>query len=460
MASIGSSLAALIALIDKFVRLNKRVQGAPQEVEDILDDISHHGSALDSLQGVLDEYMQTFSMKRDALDNAIRKFRDTLAELERFIAKYTPLTNADAGKFETAQHMVDWVIDDEYNQTVKKLKDDIAKHGERIKELLQPLKIHSDTVTYKAVVERVKSADGDIKWRIPFQGQARILSRRTSEQQSTFILMNASSKSIAPSISSIGTSQSSPSARQSISCTTIADTIKSTPATRRVNRTSFVPKGGIARIWCKRGRASKVISKIRFQEHKDGRLLWLQVVDADGEEIIHRMPENPIPYLEHHHKTHNIRKLDCSITNLVKFFDDGNYEYSFGDEVDCRAFQEKVMGKELVSCAEVNSIYSKRSKTGECNWQTLRIWKDWDSGAGTIMFYGAAKDKEFLQFDTTHLCPSISKDVLKLKFDGRVMGKKRTKEEELEKKLDCLKITFTDPGGQCSHILLLPPIQQ
>jgi hypothetical protein len=116
------------------------------------------------------------------------------------------------------------------------------------------------------------------------------------------------------------------------------------------------------------------------------------------------------------------------------------------------------MGKELVSCAEVNSIYSKRSKTGECNWQTLRIWKDWDSGAGTIMFYGAAKDKEFLQFDSnyllhpiystahiiftnemplniaTHLCPSISKDVLKLKFDGRVMGKKRTKEEELEKK--------------------------
>jgi hypothetical protein len=247
MASIGSSLAALIALIDKFVRLNKRVQGAPQEVEDILDDISHHGSALDSLQGVLDEYMQTFSMKRDALDNAIRKFRDTLAELERFIAKYTPLTNADAGKFETAQHMVDWVIDDEYNQTVKKLKDDIAKHGERIKELLQPLKIHSDTVTYKAVVESVKSADGDIKWRIPFQGQARILSRRTSEQQSTFILMNASSKSIAPSISSIRTSQSSPSARQSISCTTIADTIKSTPA--RVNRTSFVPKGGIARMY-------------------------------------------------------------------------------------------------------------------------------------------------------------------------------------------------------------------
>ncbi|KAH0551756.1 hypothetical protein GP486_007027, partial [Trichoglossum hirsutum] len=438
MATIESSLAELAGLINKFLRFSKRVLDAPQEVESLLDDVSHYGSSLDFLQEVLDSFAQTFNFKPDAIDKAILKFRKTLTELEKFIAKYAPLMDADAGKIETAQHMVGWAIDGEYNHTVKRLKDDIAKYGERIMGLLQPLVMHSDTVIYKAVIEGqigvqngVLPAGGDIKWGNPFQR----------------------SKSIAPSIApSISTTIRQPpsSARPSISGTTIAGTIKPDPASIIAIRPSFTPKMGV-KILCKHEQP-RVISKIRFLGDGDGRLLQLQLVDDSGAKISHPMSKNPIPYLEHPHKTHHIRESypGITITNLVKFpkvVDAVNYEYIFESKADCEVFQEKVMGKKLVRCANINSILSDRSsKTVECYWQTLRVWRDRTSRAETIMFYSATNENAFLQFDTTHLRSSEPKeDVLKLEFDGRAKGKKRTEEEELEKSLGCLKITFTDP---------------
>jgi hypothetical protein len=67
---------------------------------------------------------------------------------------------------------------------------------------------------------------------------------------------------------------------------------------------------------------------------------------------------------------------------------------------DYKLFLRLSTGKTLCEYAEVDSISSKRSRTPECAWQNLQVWKD-DTGARTIMFYGSGgKEQQFLEFDS------------------------------------------------------------
>ncbi|KAH0541839.1 hypothetical protein FGG08_003722 [Glutinoglossum americanum] len=459
MATIGSTLVAVIRMIDVCVKFIGRVRDVPQEVEELLDDISHYSSTLDVLQKVLDHYTQTFNFEHDGLNNAIVKFHCTIIELEKFIEKHAPLTNVNT---------FIWVVDDEYKQTIKKLKDDTKKYEDRITMLSQQLQLYSSSMTHRAVTEvqngiserrqpgSVGVADGSIDWRNPFGEQVPDLGRRAGDCPSPIARNDTSTTLVAPSIFSTITRHSS---------TTTFQSILGTMPTPSVRRPSFTPKNGAAKIWCKSEQATRVISKIRFREHKDGRLLLLQVMCVDGVEKHHKLPDNPIPYQEHRRESHKIRNLDPSITNLVKFFGSTDYEYRFDDEdaplsgvpnvqthndlIDCKSFQETVVGKTCIYRVEVDKIYSKRSsKTAECNWQNLQLWENRVNGGQSITFFGNGKEQRFLEFKIVHLRPSKSqsKGTLTLEFDQRKAGKTRTPEEALEKSLSYLKITFTDPG--------------
>ena len=64
--------------------------------------------------------------------------------------------------------------------------------------------------------------------------------------------------------------------------------------------------------------------------------------------------------------------------------------------LDCRLFQSKIVGKQLLFWADVTTIYSARSKTTPaCENQVLQLWES--SGVRSIQFFRNGKDQLYSQ---------------------------------------------------------------
>ncbi|KAI9773271.1 MAG: hypothetical protein M1839_002183 [Geoglossum umbratile] len=455
MAGMVDPLFRLISLVDKIVRLKAKVRGIPDAVNEILEAVGHARGGLHTLPRVLQEHRENFGDEHgvlERLDTDVNVFYSTLVKLETFIGKHAPQTDPNANPFEVAGRAIGWIINTEYQETVRKLRKDIATHIKRIEESKSTLLLIATSVIARnnGAVGRVVPvgrqigavpASGGVDFKVPFVNLGRNSSSRINIQPSP-------TESVGEPLVSSGDSTWSSATYAS----SIAGTVAPTPsiASKKSSRSTFTPAGR-AKIWLQDGRTPSVIQRITFKRYGDDSIARLIVTDIAGVEREHIIPKGPIsqtPYTLHRKETSD-RMLDPRIRNLVKFFNATDYEYSFEDDNDYESFLRFIVRKTLRSFAEVDSIFSKRSKTAECALQNLQLWED-NTGALTITFYGSGgKERRFLEFKTTYLKlkKSTSDGVVVLEFTKRKAGKERTPEEELEKKMDNLKIKFTKQEG-------------
>ncbi|KAI9764637.1 MAG: hypothetical protein M1840_008134 [Geoglossum simile] len=472
------SVSELIQAVDTTVRVCESVRSATGEFQSLSRRLEFSSKILKEIQKT-----KRTDYEVSLLDEACNEYQTTLKELRSYLEKYKTLGDSDDGI--SMRERIKWMVNERYHRISKKYKSRITDHQNGITLLLQVNREHWPKDSSDPLLQ---DSQPDDKPGLPSQAlnieerSRQHLNRETRGSTDSCI-------SFLPSIFSEAENCSPPETRKSSIVSTGADPQPAlslkfdiSAETRRESypqslvSLDTVPLSGEVKLyanpsdssittwrliikfsWYRQGSGLEYIEVCRIvvERGNRGNTRGFLMETSSGKKIHHTLmgKDSQTPFTEHQRQFKDIRKFDSTVRHLVKFNGSQNVskcnnvgvsrrvissrapEYSFTNEKDCIEFQNKVVGKFLLLCAEVDNIESHRCPL-EGRWTTLQLWEG--DGRRTIKFF-SNKEIKPLEFNTAHLRVKSGK-LERLNLEFRKDGK------ELERKLKFLEIRFTKPG--------------